>query len=179
MILKDYHLLLQSDCLSFPQSFVSSEEWIRYNCVQLCKHIFMPTGSRLLCSNILHEKDVLKIAEYHSDIIISSVFAGTNAVTWSSSSRTPDVMSSVFISDLSFTAFISNHFINRNSNDLFYHRLQYFAQGCQVYIKQLRLSLQGKAGPALQEEENKIKIVALRTTSNINGIIKVGKKHNE
>jgi len=45
-----------------------------------------------------------------------------------------------------------------------------------VYIKQLRLSLQGKTGPALQEEENKIKIVALRTTSNINAIIKVGKK---
>lgn len=51
-------------------------------------------------------------------------------------------------------------------------RLQYFAQGCQVYIKQLRLSLQGKTGPALQEDENKIKIVALRTTSNINALIK-------
>lgn len=42
-----------------------------------------------------------------------------------------------------------------------------------MYIKQLRLSLQGKTGPALQEEENKIKIVALRTTSNINAVIKV------
>ncbi|CAH3195806.1 unnamed protein product [Porites evermanni] len=52
-------------------------------------------------------------------------------------------------------------------------RLQYFAQGCQVYIKQLKLSLQGKTGPALQEEENKIKVVALRTTSNINSLIKV------
>nr|QMS47769.1 apoptosis inhibitor-5-like protein [Fimbriaphyllia ancora] len=51
-------------------------------------------------------------------------------------------------------------------------RLQYFAQGCQVYIKQLRLSLQGKTGPTLQEDENKIKIVALRTTSNINALIK-------
>ena len=56
---------------------------------------------------------------------------------------------------------------------IFCCRLQYFAQGCQVYIKQLRLSLQGKTGPALQEEENKIKIVALRTTSNINAVIKV------
>ena len=54
-----------------------------------------------------------------------------------------------------------------------FYRLQYFAQGCQVYIKQLRLSLQGKIGPALQEEENKIKIVALRTTTNINAVIKV------
>ena len=42
-----------------------------------------------------------------------------------------------------------------------------------MYIKQLRLSLQGKTGPALQEEENKIKIVGLRTTSNINAVIKV------
>lgn len=46
-----------------------------------------------------------------------------------------------------------------------------------MYIKQLRLSLQGKTGPALQEEENKIKIVALRTTSNINAVIKVGQKN--
>ncbi|EDO32347.1 predicted protein [Nematostella vectensis] len=52
-------------------------------------------------------------------------------------------------------------------------RLQYFAQGCQMYIKQLRVALQGKAGAALQEKENKIKVVALRTTSNINIIIKV------
>ena len=42
-----------------------------------------------------------------------------------------------------------------------------------MYIKQLRLSLQGKTGPAPQEDENKIKIVALRTTSNINALIKV------
>jgi len=47
-----------------------------YNCVQLCKLIFMPSGSRLLCSNKLHEKEVLKIAEYHSDIIISQFLPG-------------------------------------------------------------------------------------------------------
>ena len=79
---------------------------------------------------------------------------------------------SVFILDLSFAAFISNRAIDYRIT--FFHRLQYFAQGCQVYIKQLRLSLQGKTGPALQEKENKIKIVALRTTSNINAVIKVG-----
>ncbi|XP_031572790.1 apoptosis inhibitor 5-like [Actinia tenebrosa] len=51
-------------------------------------------------------------------------------------------------------------------------RLQYFAQGCQIYIKQIKIALQGKTGAALQEEENKMKVAALRTTNNINTIIK-------
>lgn len=32
-------------------------------------------------------------------------------------------------------------------------RLQYFARGLQVYIRQLRLALQGKTGEALKTEE--------------------------
>lgn len=32
-------------------------------------------------------------------------------------------------------------------------RLQYFARGLQVYIKQLRLALQGKTGEALKTDE--------------------------
>ena len=36
------------------------------------------------------------------------------------------------------------------------------------------MALQGKTGPVLEEEENKIKVVALRTTNNINMLIKVG-----
>ncbi|KAJ8299184.1 hypothetical protein KUTeg_023244 [Tegillarca granosa] len=55
-------------------------------------------------------------------------------------------------------------------NSLF--RLQYFARGVQVYIKQLRQALQGKTGEALKSEENKIKVAALRITSNINTLIK-------
>ncbi|KAM9301614.1 apoptosis inhibitor 5 [Gastrophryne carolinensis] len=51
-------------------------------------------------------------------------------------------------------------------------RLQYFARGLQVYIKQLRLALQGKSGDALKTEENKIKVVALKITNNINVLIK-------
>ncbi|XP_078692187.1 apoptosis inhibitor 5-like isoform X4 [Branchiostoma floridae x Branchiostoma belcheri] len=72
-------------------------------------------------------------------------------------------------------------------------RLQFFARGLQVYIKQLRLALQGKTGEQLKtaelhrgpsqangcftfntepHQENKIKVVALRTTSNINVLIK-------
>ncbi|KAM4617336.1 apoptosis inhibitor 5 [Discoglossus pictus] len=51
-------------------------------------------------------------------------------------------------------------------------RLQYFARGLQVYIRQLRLALQGKTGEALKTEENKIKVVALKITSNINVLIK-------
>ncbi|XP_063417176.1 apoptosis inhibitor 5-like [Mytilus trossulus] len=51
-------------------------------------------------------------------------------------------------------------------------RLQYFARGVQIYIKQLRQALQGKAGEALKTDENKIKVVALKITSNINSLIK-------
>lgn len=51
-------------------------------------------------------------------------------------------------------------------------RLQYFARGVQVYIKQLRQALQGKTGDVLKTDENKIKVVALKITSNINTLIK-------
>ncbi|KAK2115071.1 Apoptosis inhibitor 5 [Saguinus oedipus] len=51
-------------------------------------------------------------------------------------------------------------------------RLQYFARGLQVYIRQLCLALQGKTGEALKTEENKIKVVALKITNNINVLIK-------
>lgn len=39
---------------------------------------------------------------------------------------------------------------------LFLNRLQYFARGLQVYIRQLRVALQGKTGDALKTEEVKI-----------------------
>lgn len=51
-------------------------------------------------------------------------------------------------------------------------RLQYFARGLQVYIRQLRVALQGKSGDALKTDENKIKVVALKITNNINILIK-------
>lgn len=34
-----------------------------------------------------------------------------------------------------------------------FDRLQYFARGLQVYIRQLRVALQGKTGDALKTEE--------------------------
>lgn len=51
-------------------------------------------------------------------------------------------------------------------------RLQYFARGSQGYVKKLREALLGKKGDALKSEENKIKVVALKTTSNINTLIR-------
>ncbi|XP_028649332.1 apoptosis inhibitor 5 [Erpetoichthys calabaricus] len=51
-------------------------------------------------------------------------------------------------------------------------RLQFFARGLQVYIRQLRVALQGKTGDALKTDENKIKVVALKITNNINILIK-------
>lgn len=50
--------------------------------------------------------------------------------------------------------------------------MQYFARGIQGYIKKLREALQGKTADELKTEENKIKVVALKTTSNINTLIK-------
>ncbi|XP_014676482.1 PREDICTED: apoptosis inhibitor 5-like [Priapulus caudatus] len=51
-------------------------------------------------------------------------------------------------------------------------RLQYFAQGVQGYIKKLREALHGKAGEALKSDENKLKVLALKMTTNINTLIK-------
>jgi len=51
-------------------------------------------------------------------------------------------------------------------------RLQFFARGVQGYMKKLRESLQGKNAEELKSEENRIKVTALRTTSNINTLIR-------
>nr|XP_002131739.1 apoptosis inhibitor 5 [Ciona intestinalis] len=52
-------------------------------------------------------------------------------------------------------------------------RLQYFARGVQVYIKELKTSLAGKSPTELRtEKENQIKLVALKTCNNINTLIR-------
>lgn len=51
-------------------------------------------------------------------------------------------------------------------------RLQYFARGIQGYIKKLREALTGKTAEELKSDDNKLKVVALKTTSNINVLIK-------
>ena len=56
-------------------------------------------------------------------------------------------------------------------------RLQYFARQLQAYIKQLRVALQGKTSAELDEAENKIKCVALKTTHNINVLIRVSERN--
>ena len=60
----------------------------------------------------------------------------------------------------------------RYFNYSFYDRLQYFARGVQGYMKKLRESLQGKSTDQLKDEEGRIKVTALRTTSNINSLIR-------
>ena len=51
-------------------------------------------------------------------------------------------------------------------------RLQYFARGIQGYIKKLREAISGKSEEELKMEENQLKVVALKTTNNINTLIK-------
>ncbi|CAL4110292.1 unnamed protein product [Meganyctiphanes norvegica] len=51
-------------------------------------------------------------------------------------------------------------------------RLQYFARVCQAYQKRLREAIANKKGEELKTEENKIKLIALTTTANINSLIK-------
>ena len=53
---------------------------------------------------------------------------------------------------------------------LIYFRLQYVGQRCQMYIKQIKMALDEKSG---KDEEYKVKVIALRTTSNIHSLIKV------
>jgi len=51
-------------------------------------------------------------------------------------------------------------------------RLQYFARVCQAYQKRLREAIANKRVEELKTEENKIKLIALTTTANINSLIK-------
>ncbi|XP_043267437.1 apoptosis inhibitor 5 isoform X2 [Venturia canescens] len=51
-------------------------------------------------------------------------------------------------------------------------RLQYFARGIQGYIKKLREAISGKSEEELKTDENQLKVVALKTTNNINTLIK-------
>uniref|UniRef100_S4PRT4 Apoptosis inhibitor n=1 Tax=Pararge aegeria TaxID=116150 RepID=S4PRT4_9NEOP len=51
-------------------------------------------------------------------------------------------------------------------------RLQYTARLTQGYIKKLKEVTQGKKGEDANTEENKLKLVALKTTSNINTLIR-------
>ncbi|XP_076805190.1 apoptosis inhibitor 5-like [Clavelina lepadiformis] len=52
-------------------------------------------------------------------------------------------------------------------------RLQYFARGLQVYIKQLKASLEGKTPTQLRSEpENRIKVIALKTCNNVNTLLR-------
>jgi len=51
-------------------------------------------------------------------------------------------------------------------------RLQYFARGVASYIKQLRTDLQGKTAETAKTDEEKVKVVAYRTTMNIQQIIR-------
>lgn len=51
-------------------------------------------------------------------------------------------------------------------------RLQYFARGIQGYIKKLREAINGKSEDELKTDENQLKVIALKTTNNINTLIK-------
>lgn len=64
-------------------------------------------------------------------------------------------------------------FLNDNADRLkdFRTRLQYFARVTQAYQKRLREAVANKSGEELKTEENKIKLIALKTTGNINTLI--------
>lgn len=51
-------------------------------------------------------------------------------------------------------------------------RLQFLARGTQGYIKKLEEAVKGKKDEDLKTEENKLKLTALKTTSNISALIR-------
>lgn len=65
-------------------------------------------------------------------------------------------------------------FLTKDQEQLkeFRSRLQYFARGIQGYIKKLREAINGKDEEELKSDENQLKVVALKTTNNINTLIK-------
>ncbi|XP_039247768.2 apoptosis inhibitor 5-like [Styela clava] len=68
--------------------------------------------------------------------------------------------------------FLTNEEVEERLKD-FRKRLQYFARGLALYIKQLRMALQGKTREQLKSEpQSKLKVVALKTCNNINTLVK-------
>ena len=62
-----------------------------------------------------------------------------------------------------------------NTNQDYYFvwgRLTYFARGAQGYMKKLRESLQVKTDDQMKDENSRITVTALRTTTNINILIR-------
>jgi len=66
----------------------------------------------------------------------------------------------------------SDFFGDEDSLKDFRQRLTYFSRGCQAYQKVLRDSIKDKKGDELKTEESKTKLIALKTTANINTIVK-------
>ncbi|XP_055386398.1 apoptosis inhibitor 5 homolog [Condylostylus longicornis] len=54
----------------------------------------------------------------------------------------------------------------------FRSRLQFLARGTQGYIKKLEEAVKGKSKEELKSEEDQLKLTALKTTSNINALIR-------
>jgi len=65
-----------------------------------------------------------------------------------------------------------NFFTNEEALKDLRHRLTYFSRGSQAYQKVLRDAISEKKGDELKTEESKTKLIALKTTANINSIIK-------
>jgi len=65
-----------------------------------------------------------------------------------------------------------NFFTDENTLKDLRNRLTYFSRWSQAYQKVLREAIAGKKGDELKTEESKTKLIALKTTANINTIVK-------
>lgn len=70
------------------------------------------------------------------------------------------------------TATESNLAIERDEVKEFRRRLQYLARVIQLYSKKLNAALSGKKKEELKNEQNRLKLIALKTTMNISNAVK-------
>lgn len=172
--------------LPFFSSQVDSSRFVSYICVQMLPHLSLITGPegrdpqlellKLLAELTTHcgtiEKPEEKVQQIYNALI--------TYMPLPPESDLPELPKLQFshVECLMYTFHKLGkqitEFLTRDAEQLkeFRLRLQYFARGIQGYIKKLREAISGKSEEQLKSDENQMKVVALKTTNNINTLIK-------
>ncbi|XP_012286250.1 apoptosis inhibitor 5 [Orussus abietinus] len=172
--------------LPFFNSHIDSSKFVSYICVQVLPHLSLITSPdgrdvqlellkllaelAVFCGSI--EKPEEKVQQLYNTLITYMPLPPAVEVT-----EVPKLQfSHVECLMYAFHKLCKQipEFLTRDADQLkeFRLRLQYFARGIQGYIKKLREAISGKTEDELKSEENQLKVIALKTTNNINTLIK-------
>ncbi|XP_058804520.1 apoptosis inhibitor 5 [Phymastichus coffea] len=172
--------------LPYFSSQVNSSKFVSYICVQVLPHLSLivsPDGGdiqlellKLLAELIEHcgkiEKPEEKVQQLYNALITFMPLPPESEATEVPKLQFSHVECLIY----AFHKLCKQvpEFLLKDADQLkeFRLRLQYFARGIQGYIKKLREAINGKSEEELKTDENQIKVIALKTTNNINTLIK-------